>query len=77
MVAVDDSLSMMARDVTPTRFEAAKAAAKKFTRDLPGRFNGVIDYSPAGASTWSIIAADRRRTAAKSQVEDVRTCCSR
>ncbi|NKZ08443.1 VWA domain-containing protein [Actinomadura latina] len=59
MVAVDVSLSMMARDVSPSRFDAAKAAAKKFIGDLPARFNvGVVAFA-GSANLVAAPAADR------------------
>ena len=59
MVAVDVSLSMMARDVSPSRFEAAKAAAKKFIGELPQRFNvGVIGFA-GNANLIAAPSADR------------------
>ncbi|MFF5259678.1 VWA domain-containing protein [Actinomadura viridis] len=60
MVAVDVSLSMMAKDVAPNRFEAAKDAAKKFIRDLPGRFNvGVVSFA-GSANLVAAPSADRQ-----------------
>ncbi|XVQ07542.1 VWA domain-containing protein [Spirillospora sp. CA-255316] len=60
MVAVDVSLSMMAKDVAPNRFEAAKDAAKKFIRDLPGRFNvGVVSFA-GNANLVAAPSADRQ-----------------
>jgi Ca-activated chloride channel family protein len=59
MVAVDVSLSMMAKDVTPSRFDAAKAAAKKFIGELPGRFNvGVVAFA-GNANLVAAPSADR------------------
>ncbi|HEU5027809.1 VWA domain-containing protein [Actinomadura sp. NPDC048394] len=59
MVAVDVSLSMMAQDVPPNRMEAAKAAAKKFIRELPSRFNvGVVSFA-GNANLIAAPSADR------------------
>ncbi|GAA2166754.1 VWA domain-containing protein [Actinomadura napierensis] len=59
MVAVDVSLSMMAQDVPPNRMEAAKAAAKKFIRELPARFNvGVVSFA-GNANLIAAPSADR------------------
>ncbi|MFV2173002.1 VWA domain-containing protein [Actinomadura sp. LOL_016] len=59
MVAVDVSLSMMARDVSPSRFDAAKSAAKQFIHDLPARFNvGVVAFA-GNANLVAAPSADR------------------
>ncbi|WP_067464903.1 VWA domain-containing protein [Actinomadura macra] len=59
MVAVDVSLSMMARDVAPSRFDAAKSAAKTFIRELPSRFNvGVVSFA-GNANLVAAPTADR------------------
>lgn len=59
IVAIDVSLSMEAHDVSPTRFEAAKAAAKKFIQDLPIRFNvGVVAFA-GSANAVAAPSADR------------------
>ncbi|TYK45065.1 VWA domain-containing protein [Actinomadura decatromicini] len=59
MVAIDVSLSMMARDVPPSRFDAAKGAAKKFIDELPARFNvGVVGFA-GNANLIAAPSADR------------------
>lgn len=46
MLALDVSRSMMAQDVLPTRFEAAKSALKTFVRSLPaGSVIGLVTFA--------------------------------
>ena len=54
VVALDTSSSMLATDVAPDRFTAAKAAAQAFVRDLPAQIDvGLVAYN----ATASLVAA--------------------
>ena len=48
VIALDTSSSMLANDVSPDRFTAAKEAAKAFVRDLPAQIDvGLVSYNAA------------------------------
>ena len=59
MLTVDVSLSMMAKDIEPTRLEAAKVAAKGFVDDLtPGINLGLVSF--AGTATVMVMPTTDR-----------------
>lgn len=59
MLAVDVSLSMMAKDVAPSRLQAAKTAAKEFADDLtPGVNLGLVSF--AGTATVMVMPTTDR-----------------
>jgi Ca-activated chloride channel family protein len=52
LVVMDNSRSMQATDVTPTRSQVAKQAARTFVDQLPEQFNvGLVTFSGAAAVT--------------------------
>jgi Ca-activated chloride channel family protein len=53
MIALDTSTSMLATDVSPDRFTAAKTAAKAFIRELPAQ----IDVGLVGYNVNAVLAA--------------------
>jgi Ca-activated chloride channel family protein len=58
VVALDTSSSMMATDVSPDRFTAAKVAAQAFIRDLPAQIDvGLVAYN----ATATLVAAPTER----------------
>src|SRR5262249_61634639 len=72
MVALDTSRSMAAEDVAPDRISAAKAAASRFVRELPGHFrlglvlfagSAAIEESPTDDRSLVLDAIQRARLA--------------
>jgi Ca-activated chloride channel family protein len=64
MIALDTSASMLATDVSPDRFTAAKDAAKAFIRDLPAQVDvGLVGYN-ATASLAAAPTAEHEQVAA-------------
>jgi Ca-activated chloride channel family protein len=59
VMALDVSRSMLAQDVPPNRFEAAKEAAKAFIKDLPPRVRvGIVSF--AGSAQLAQQVTDER-----------------
>jgi Ca-activated chloride channel family protein len=60
VLVMDVSRSMLARDVEPTRMEAAKTAAKSFVEKVPDQFKlGVVSFSGT-AQAVTLPTTDRR-----------------
>src|SRR5690606_17815791 len=77
LVSVHVSLAMVARYGSPSRFEAAKAAAKKFIGELPARFNvGVVAFAgnanlvaaPSDGRTAAIASLDQLALAKRTAI---------
>jgi Ca-activated chloride channel family protein len=59
VMALDVSRSMLAQDVTPSRFEAAKVAAKSFIQELPAQVRvGIVSF--AGSAQLAQQVTDQR-----------------
>ena len=62
VVALDTSSSMLATDVAPDRFTAAKAAAQAFIRDLPAQIDvGLVAYNASAKLVAAPTAVARGR----------------
>jgi Ca-activated chloride channel family protein len=67
LVAVDTSVSMESTDVSPSRIEAAKSAAREFVDDLPKEFNvGLVAFS---SSASVLVAPTTDRAAVDAGIE--------
>lgn len=69
IMAVDVSLSMQADDISPSRFEAMKTAAKDFVNILPERINlGLVSF--AGTAT-PVVTPSIDRVAVKTAIDNL------
>jgi len=67
IMAIDVSLSMQATDVLPTRIQAAKAAAKQFTTQLPARINlGLLSFA---RDATMVVSPTQNRAAVRAGID--------
>ena len=62
VVVIDNSQSMMAKDVKPTRLDAARTAAKDFVNSLPASFNVAVVALNGNPSVKMPPSVDRAAT---------------